>query len=83
MHERRPVPRGAWIGLLLAILAGTALRLAWGADIEFKYDEHWLFEHALVTGPGALPWLGEKPDVAIAASHLDPSLLPGLPHARV
>jgi len=65
MHERRPVPRGAWIGLLLAILAGTALRLAWGADIEFKYDEHWLFEHALVTGPGAFPWLGMRSSVGI------------------
>ena len=32
---------------------------------------------------GALPWLGAHTDLEAAARHLDLSLLPGMPHARV
>jgi len=65
MLEHRPLSKGVWIGVPLAFVAGAALRLAWGADIEFKYDEHWLFEHALVRGAGAFPGVGMRSSVGI------------------
>jgi len=65
MREHRPLPQGVWIGVALALVAGAALRLAWGGDVEFKYDEHWLFEHALVRGSGAFPGVGMRSSVGI------------------
>ena len=38
--------RTAQIFCLLALLIGTALRLIWPADMEWKYDEKWMTQHA-------------------------------------
>ena len=43
----------------VSVLAiGAALRLTWGQDIEFKYDERWLYERATLVGHEPFPWLG-------------------------
>jgi hypothetical protein len=44
----------------VALLIGTLLRLMWVADMEWKYDETWMFEKALAIARGAdsLPSLG-------------------------
>jgi hypothetical protein len=39
-----PKPGFAATALVLSLLAGTGLRLAWGGDIEFKGDERLIFE---------------------------------------
>lgn len=45
----------AKVGLAAALLAGIALRLIWGADIEWKADEQFTFEQAMRVGRD-LPW---------------------------
>jgi hypothetical protein len=52
--------RRAWpLGVALALLAGAALRLAYGRDIEYKYDEQWIFQKAQRVGRvEPWPWLG-------------------------
>ena len=48
-----------WIVPLLALGIGAGLRLAWPADIEFKADEIWIYEHARSLVQGApWPWSG-------------------------
>lgn len=49
------LPRVARLGLLAALLAGAALRLAYPRDIEYKEDERWMTQRA-VRGP--VPMIG-------------------------
>src|SRR5262249_44569773 len=47
------------IGLAIALVLGAGLRLVWGRDIEYKYDEAWIFEKAVQVGrTEPWPWLG-------------------------
>jgi hypothetical protein len=43
---------GRWwvLGLVLALACGAALRLLWGADIEYKLDEAWSFRRSIEAG---------------------------------
>jgi 4-amino-4-deoxy-L-arabinose transferase-like glycosyltransferase len=50
------------LGIVLALLAGASLRLIWPADIEYKADEAWTFEHSR---DAELPWLGMPSSVDI------------------
>ncbi len=59
MNSLRPWPL---LGIILALLAGAGLRLAWPEDIEYKADEAWTFEHSRDTD---LPWLGMPSSVNI------------------
>jgi hypothetical protein len=55
----RKVAQIPWSVPLLAVGVGAALRLAWPADIEYKGDETWIFEHARGLVQGApWPWSG-------------------------
>lgn len=38
------------------IVLGSILRIAWPLDFEWKYDEQWMFEHALRIADGTAPW---------------------------
>gem|GEM_PF-342081 len=51
-----------WLGIVLALLAGAGLRLIWPADIEYKADEAWTFQHSRDV---EWPWLGMPSSVAI------------------
>jgi hypothetical protein len=55
----QPAPRWAVLSIAAALACGMALRLIWHEDIEYKFDERWLFEHAraLLDG-GPWPWTG-------------------------
>jgi hypothetical protein len=46
---------GALPFALVCVIAGAALRLSFPADIEYKLDERWLFEHARGLLDG-MPW---------------------------
>jgi hypothetical protein len=48
------------VATIMALIAGALLRLTYGGDIEFKYDEHWLYEHALLARGQPFPWLGMR-----------------------
>jgi hypothetical protein len=50
------------VSLSFCLLAGAALRLVWPADIEYKADEAWTFQHSRAAG---LPWLGMPSSVDI------------------
>ncbi len=50
------------LGIVLALVAGAGLRLIWPADIEYKADEAWTFEHSRQAD---LPWLGMPSSVDI------------------
>ncbi len=50
------------LGVVVALLAGASLRLIWPADIEYKADELWTFQHSHDT---ELPWLGMPSSVDI------------------
>ena len=57
----------AWLVVVATVAAlgvGTGLRLAWGSDIEFKYDEHWLFEYATHPG-GGFSWFGMRSSLGL------------------
>src|SRR5687767_14617862 len=46
--------------LLTAFLLGTMLRLVWIGDIEYKYDEHYLFQRSVHAGrTEPWPWVGQ------------------------
>jgi hypothetical protein len=48
-----------FVGLVLVLLIGAALRLAWPEDIEYKYDEAWTFENVTdVRRTETWPWVG-------------------------
>jgi hypothetical protein len=52
--------RGWTWGLIVAVLAGAALRLLWVEDMEFKGDESWTYERTQHVGRDEpLPWLGQ------------------------
>jgi hypothetical protein len=57
-------PRFTWavLGIVLALLAGASLRLIWPADIEYKADEAWTFQHSQ---DAELPSLGMSSSVDI------------------
>lgn len=42
----------AYAGLAIALIAGITLRFAYSADIEWKGDERWTFDHALAMAAG-------------------------------
>jgi len=67
------------LGLALALAAGIALRFAYPDDIEWKWDENWMFEHAqqMVAG-GAWPWLGMFSSVNVPNPGLSLWLFAGL-----
>jgi len=50
------------LGIILALVAGAGLRLIWPADIEYKADEAWTFEHSREAD---FPWLGMPSSVDI------------------
>lgn len=50
------------LGIVLALLAGASLRLVWPADIEYKADEAWTYQHS---HDPELPWLGMPSSVDI------------------
>jgi 4-amino-4-deoxy-L-arabinose transferase-like glycosyltransferase len=52
----------AVLGIVLALLAGATLRLIWPADIEYKADEAWTYQHS---HDAELPWLGMPSSVDI------------------
>jgi 4-amino-4-deoxy-L-arabinose transferase-like glycosyltransferase len=57
--------RASWpavFGVVLALVAGAGLRLVWPADIEYKADEVWTFEHSRDAN---LSWLGMPSSVDI------------------
>jgi hypothetical protein len=57
-------PRLTWdiLGIILALVAGASLRLIWPADIEYKADEAWTFQHS---HDADLSWLGMPSSVDI------------------
>jgi len=50
--------------LILALVLGSALRLIWPADMEWKADEIWMFETARAIADGRQAW----PPVGMASS---------------
>ena len=54
------VPSKWWIaGLIGALVLGAALRLVWVEDMEYKYDECWMFWQTQgLYGQHDSPWLG-------------------------
>ena len=45
--------------LIFSILIGTALRLIWVEDMEYKEDEEYMFlRHLRVGSSESIPWLG-------------------------
>ena len=52
--NRKPTPmdRLPWLFLLL----GSLLRVLWPLDIEWKFDEQWMFAKALAVAAGREPW---------------------------
>jgi hypothetical protein len=55
---------------IFALVAGATLRLVWGGDIEFKSDEHWLYELAISAGGVAFPSIGFGPACSCGNSGL-------------
>jgi hypothetical protein len=48
-----------WMGLASLLLAGAVLRLVWVEDMEYKYDEEYMFERTQEVGrTEPWPWLG-------------------------
>src|ERR1700677_2444576 len=55
-HWRAAVPL---LGVLLVLAAGIALRFVYPADIEWKGEERWTFDHSqLMRDGGTWPWVG-------------------------
>ena len=45
--------------IVLTLIAGAFLRFVWLGDIEYKFDEHWMFTHAMEAARGGpWPWVG-------------------------
>jgi len=58
--------RRAKVGLALALVAGAALRLYCLSDMEYKYDERWMFERTVNVGTTEpFPWLGMPSGVSV------------------
>ena len=55
--------RWAW----LFVLTGSVLRVAWPLDMEWKFDEKWMFAKALAIASGreAWPWIGMPSGVGL------------------
>ncbi len=59
MHWFQHQCRKYWpIALLAALVVGGILRLVYGNDIEYKYDEAWTFENAVAEAKGDWRWFG-------------------------
>ncbi|MEY4578637.1 MAG: hypothetical protein RL701_3340 [Pseudomonadota bacterium] len=68
MSETRPEIRSTWDRLAwVFIAAGSALRVLWPLDMEWKYDEKWMFAAALriARGQDAWPWVGMPSGVSL------------------
>ncbi len=53
--EKALNPKAWWI---IALALGVLFRLIWVWDMEFKYDENWMFERAIKVGQEGWQWLG-------------------------
>ena len=74
--------RRAAIGLVLALVAGTVFRLAWGRDIEYKADEAAFFEEARqVQSLRDLSFCGQTASVGVPAPGMSVWVLIGLAKA--
>jgi hypothetical protein len=53
-HEREP----SWLAALpwLLVAMGSVLRVLWPLDMEWKFDEKWMFRAALRIADGVDPW---------------------------
>jgi len=45
-------------GLILVLAVGSALRLIWASDMEWKADEVWMYDAARAIADGRQPWPG-------------------------
>lgn len=54
MPHSRPNLQRYWP--LLFLFVGSLLRLVWISDMEWKYDERWMFETAQSVAKGLTPW---------------------------
>jgi hypothetical protein len=60
-------PRRWYAFAILALTIGAALRLVWGQDIEYKYDESFMFQQATGAGKGeAFPAVGMASGAGVA-----------------
>lgn len=50
MQTLRTTSPSVWLGLAAALVVGAVLRLIWGLDIEYKFDEQWMFERTQRAG---------------------------------
>ena len=53
--EKALNPKAWWI---VALALGVLFRLLWVWDMEYKYDENWMFERAIKVGQEGWQWLG-------------------------
>jgi hypothetical protein len=53
-RSQRAVGPDRWPWLFLAL--GSVLRVAWPLDMEWKYDEKWMFQTAVRVANGQEPW---------------------------
>src|SRR5262245_32522494 len=64
-----PKSRAGWWGpaLAIAIVLGAVLRLIWVQDIEYKYDENWIFQQTQSSPEGGpFSWTGMRASVRVA-----------------
>lgn len=56
--------------ILSCLLLGSGLRLIWIADMEWKADEIWMWEHTqqILQGAIALPWVGMRTSLEVPNS---------------
>jgi len=60
-------PSHGYAFAILALTIGAALRLWWGQDIEYKYDESFMFQRATGAGKGeAVPAVGMASGAGVA-----------------
>ncbi|MGB3694252.1 MAG: hypothetical protein WA999_16180 [Spirulinaceae cyanobacterium] len=53
--SRAKQPHLQLIGVISFLVAGTILRLLWAADMEWKWEEQWMFQQAQQIAAGAIP----------------------------
>ncbi|MGB0562019.1 MAG: hypothetical protein ACPGVO_09465 [Spirulinaceae cyanobacterium] len=65
--QTRSLPLGPIIGFLIL---GSILRLIWPADMEWKADEIWMWEHTqqILNGVIPMPWVGMRTSLEVPNS---------------